>query len=231
VIADPAVGHGYGRMTTWCAEHPRQSAKMNEVTLANDAKGHQARDGGLSLSPADGARYQTIVTDHFDVVWRTLRGLGVPPGAIDDAAQQVFLVALQKLGAIVEGSERSFVLGTAVGVAANARRSVARNPEIADPDAIGAYVDPHPDPERAAVTSQRQAIVQVVLDGMPDDLRAVFVLFELEGFTTIAIGEMLGIPTGTASSRLRRAREQFQSDVQRVMKMKPRPHAISVRPS
>ena len=50
-----------------------------------------------------------------------------------------------------------------------------------------------------------------VLDVMPIDLRTVFVLFELEGMSTVEIAPVLGIPVGTASSRLRRAREEFQA--------------------
>src|SRR5687767_8850666 len=68
-------------------------------------------------------RFTAMVTDHFDFVWRLLRGLGVAPDAVDDAAQHVFLVASNKVAAIAYGSERSFLFGTAVGVAANVRRS------------------------------------------------------------------------------------------------------------
>jgi RNA polymerase sigma-70 factor (ECF subfamily) len=41
------------------------------------------------------------------------------------------------------------------------------------------------------------------------DLRSVFVLFEIEELSTQEIAVLLGIPTGTAASRLRRAREEF----------------------
>ena len=186
----------------------RASASADEQPVTEHA---------LALSLADNARYEAMVTRHFDAVWRTLRGLGVPAGNADDAAQQVFLVALRRLAVIAPGSERSFLLGTAVGIAANARRGLARAKEVADPDALFAGVDPGPDPEQAAVLSERRALVQHVLDGMPDDLRTVFVLFELEGLTSIEIGQMLGIPTGTATSRLRRAREHFQAEVSRVL--------------
>ena len=41
---------------------------------------------------------------------------------------------------------------------------------------------------------------------MPLELKAVFILFELERMTTTEVAEVLGIPRGTAASRLRRAR-------------------------
>ena len=44
----------------------------------------------------------------------------------------------------------------------------------------------------------------------------MFVLFELEGLTSIEIAELLAIPVGTAASRLRRAREEFQLAVTKL---------------
>jgi len=48
------------------------------------------------------------------------------------------------------------------------------------------------------------------------ELRAVFVLFELEEMSTPEIADLLEIPTGTVASRLRRAREEFQKLVTRL---------------
>lgn len=155
-------------------------------------------------------RFRALVDAHLDAIWRTLRGLGVPEALADDAAQHVLLVALHKLASIEPGRERAFVLGTAVGVAANMRRSAARSREVADPDALLAHLDEAPDPEEQAVLCERRQLVERVLESMPEELRTVFVLFELEGLTSIEIGEALDIPTGTATSRLRRAREHFQ---------------------
>jgi RNA polymerase sigma-70 factor (ECF subfamily) len=42
------------------------------------------------------------------------------------------------------------------------------------------------------------------------ELRAVFVLYELEDFTMAEIARTLELPPGTVASRLRRARETFE---------------------
>jgi RNA polymerase sigma-70 factor (ECF subfamily) len=55
-----------------------------------------------------------------------------------------------------------------------------------------------------------------VLDALPMDLRAPFVLFELEELSTAEIAAMLSVPAGTVASRLRRAREEFRAIVARV---------------
>ena len=50
---------------------------------------------------------------------------------------------------------------------------------------------------------------------MPDDLREVFVLFEIEEISIQDIAVTLEIPIGTVGSRLRRARQAFQQAVTR----------------
>ncbi|MBK7399735.1 MAG: hypothetical protein IPJ34_26645 [Myxococcales bacterium] len=81
---------------------------------------------------------------------------------------------------------------------------------------------PSPRRETASLCRTRRSIV----DGRapsstdprrtsPDDLRAVFVLYELEQETVPEIATTLALPVGTVSSRLRRARELFQAAVRR----------------
>jgi RNA polymerase sigma-70 factor (ECF subfamily) len=161
-------------------------------------------------------RLRAMVAAHFEFIWRTLRGLGVPAANVDDATQQVFWIAAQKLDVIASGSERAFLFSTARGVAANARRARTRSREQADDGALELMSDAAPDPEEAAQKSQAKRLLEKVLSEMSEDLRTVFVLFELEGLTSVEIAELLQIPVGTAASRLRRAREEFQLGVTKL---------------
>ena len=166
------------------------------------------------LSPESATRFRAMVDAHFNFIWRYLRGLGVPEANVDDAAQQVFLVAAQKLEAVVVGSERSFLVGTALGVAANARRAYARRQEVSDA-ALVARTDEAPSPEERTETRRGLAVLDQFLESLPEELRVVFILFELEGLTMSAIAETLALPQGTVASRLRRAREEFQAMARR----------------
>jgi len=168
-------------------------------------------------------RLRVMVTANFDFIWRSLRGLGVPASSADDATQQVFLIASSKLESIAAGAERAFLFSTARGVASNLRRSIARRREdAADVGALALAADGAPDPEQALAAAQGKKLLEEVLEALPEDLRTVFVLFELEGLTTVAIAELLEVPVGTAASRLRRAREEFQSIVTRLQLRRPR---------
>jgi RNA polymerase sigma-70 factor (ECF subfamily) len=161
-------------------------------------------------------RFRKLVDAHFDFIWRSLRGLGVPAHSVDDAAQQVFLIAAQKLQNIAVGSERAFLFSTALGVSANARRARSRNREVLDEEALKAQVDASPSGEKLVEMRERRALLDEVLASMADDLRAVFVLFVLEGTSAPEIAELLDLAPGTVASRLRRARESFHTISKRL---------------
>ena len=183
----------------------------------------RAEPDQAALEPAAGARtsrqadarLRAMVGAHYDFVWRSLRRLGVPATDVDDCSQQVFWVAARKLTAIREGSERAFLFSTAMRVASDARRTRTRRREVNEEDSPEA-ADPAPDPEEAAARRHARAVLDQVLDAMPMDLRAPFVLFELEELPTAEIATLLDLPAGTVASRLRRAREEFQSIVARL---------------
>jgi len=160
-------------------------------------------------------RLRAVFDAELGFVWRSLRRLGVPPGATDDAAQEVFLVASRRLADIEVGRERSFLFATALRIAANARRSFARRDARHD-DALDRVADPTPGPEALADRARARALLDRVLATLDLDLRAVFVLHELEEMSMADIAVTLELPPGTVASRLRRAREAFRAEVARI---------------
>ena len=81
---------------------------------------------------ADHARVAELLRAHFRDVWRMVRRFGVPEHCADDAAQEVFIIASRRLGDIAVGSERAFLLASAVRVAANLRRSLGTRRECSE---------------------------------------------------------------------------------------------------
>jgi RNA polymerase sigma-70 factor, ECF subfamily len=169
--------------------------------------------GAPARSDFDQARLRKAFDANYAGVWRFLRRLGVANDRADDAAQQVFLIALEAMGRIVEGSERAFLYSTAVRLAHGIRRKIQRELSTSALDG-----DPSPLPSPAQLTDQKRAreTLDAIIASMDDDHRAVFVLAELDDFTTPEIANLLEIPLGTAASRLRRAREKFQLLVRRA---------------
>lgn len=161
-------------------------------------------------------RLSTLFHEHFDLVWRTVRRLGVPSSVIDDAAQEVFVVAQRKLDLIEPGKERAFLYGTALRVAADVRRARNRRGDPKDVE-----LDVLPDQETPSVDDlvdrkRQRAMLDEIIARLPDDAREVFVLYELEQLTMAEIATCLEVPAGTVASRLRRARELFEAAVARL---------------
>jgi RNA polymerase sigma-70 factor (ECF subfamily) len=164
--------------------------------------------------PTDSARLTRVAQEHLDFVWRCLRRFGVPAADADDAAQQVFLVAADKLSDVPVERERAFLFATAARIAANARRSIRRRQTAYD-SLSQAPEEPSISQDELSDQLRARALLDQVMADMPDDLREVFVLFEIEEISIQDIATALDIPIGTVGSRLRRARQAFQQAVTR----------------
>jgi RNA polymerase sigma-70 factor (ECF subfamily) len=174
-----------------------------------------AEPAALNALPTEQkARLAKLVTDQFPFVWRLLRRIGVHESDADDAAQQVFIVLSQRLEEVRPNAERAFLFSTAMHVGARARRSRLRKREDLGGE-LETRTDDAPSQEELLDRRRAREVLDHLLDEMPLDLRVVFVLFELEQLSTPEIAELVGIPPGTAASRLRRAREDFAERVAR----------------
>jgi RNA polymerase sigma-70 factor (ECF subfamily) len=165
--------------------------------------------------PTSNERLQALVAAHVDFVWRSLLRLGVPSADVDDATQSVWLVLARRLDEIAPGSEKSFLFGVALRIASDARRRAGKRRETPMLDAAD-VPDQRPGAEEALDRTEARALLSEILDALPDDLRAVFVLYELEEMTGSEIAELLAIPPGTVASRVRRARAAFEQIVTRL---------------
>src|SRR5258706_6225605 len=160
---------------------------------------------------------QLFVT-HYASVRRLLRRFGVAPAGVDDAAQEVFWVAVRRLADIRAGSEKAFLYGVALRVASNEvrRQNVSDALSASAEPAQLQLVDLAPTPEESLAQRRALRLLQAALDHMPLELRTWFLLFELEGLEVAKIAELEELPVGTASSRLRRARIEFSAITKRL---------------
>ena len=158
------------------------------------------------------SRLCRLVDDHIDFVARILRNAGTAEADIDDEVQRVFIVLSNRLDDVQSGSEKSFLLQTALRIAARSRRTIARRREVVT-DQLTQIADPVSTPEELVDRRQMRQTVDHILGQMDSDLRNVFVLYEVEQMTAAEIGTALEIPNGTVASRLRRARADFRDRV------------------
>lgn len=168
-------------------------------------------------------RLRALMSTYFDFVWRSLRRLGLSPPDADDGTQEVFLVASRKLELIAVESEKRFLFATALRIASTRRRGLRRRREeprswLGEEDSELEFDREHsePGPERLAELAAARRDLSHILDGMKLEQRAVFVLYELEEMTVPEIAHLLELPSGTVSSRLRVAREEFDLSLRRL---------------
>jgi len=153
------------------------------------------------------ARVARLINEHYEFVWRSARRLGVRDADLDDVVQEVFVVAARRIDEITH--ELGFLFRACMHAASHSRRSVQRRREVVDETRVEHEIDGRANPEQDAETAEARAQLQGILEEMPEELRVVFVLYELEQFTMSEIAETLAVPAGTVASRLRRARETF----------------------
>ena len=159
------------------------------------------------------ARLHAMFDAHHNVVWRTLRRYGLDPEGAADVAQQAYLVAVERVADIRSGSERAFLMGTALRLARAAGRRAAR---LVLDDQLETQLRQVGHPEAHATTIE---LLDLVLSQLDPGLIEVFVLFDVEGFSAREIAEALGIPEGTVASRVRRAREEFRAVTKRLSRV------------
>jgi RNA polymerase sigma-70 factor (ECF subfamily) len=159
-------------------------------------------------TPID-ARVRAAIEAHYESLWRFLRRMGVEESHVEDAAQQVLLVFAQRGDALAPAVVRAFLFGTALRVASDFRRKSGRSGAVVELGELREHAHPAPDAEEQATQSELRRLLDRILDELAPELRAVFVLAELEEMTMAEVARVLSIPAGTVASRLRRAREVF----------------------
>ncbi len=177
--------------------------------------GAAAAPSEIAARPMDAARLRRIVTDDYGFLWRSLRRLGVPEADADDGAQRVLGVLARRLDDIAPGAERAFLFQTALRVASEMRRSQRRS-RLTLGEEPPEPVDDAPGPDVVLEQHEARRLLAEALEAIDIELAAVFILFELEEQTTAEISKLLGIPPGTVSTRLRRAREEFKKAVHQL---------------
>ena len=152
----------------------------------------------------DRVRLERLFNAHHASVWRALRRRGLSVEAAEEATQETFLLAAERLDDIRPESERAFLIATALRVAHSLGRKTVRWQLDGDMDQRLS------DRPRRRDKRADMQLCDLVLSKVDADLVEVFVLYELEGLTSPEIAELLQIPLGSVASRLRRAREQFR---------------------
>jgi RNA polymerase sigma-70 factor (ECF subfamily) len=157
-----------------------------------------------------------VYAEHAPFVWRSVRRLGVPLGAVEDAVQDVFLVVHRRL-AEFEGrsSVRTWLFGIVRRVVRDHRPSRRQEPTDALVlDSLPGALDAGP--VALAERAEAARTLQSLLDTLDDEKREAFVLVDLEEMSVPEAAEALGANVNTVYSRVRAARQDLEQALARA---------------
>ncbi len=152
----------------------------------------------------DSAAFELLVRRHADAVWAACYRVLRNDADADDAFQAAFLVLARRAAAVKpRAAVRAWLYGVAVRTAREARATSARrrSREVPVPS-----VPDRPDPTESPADVDDLRALDEEIARLPDRLRAAVVLCELDGIGRKEAAARLGVPEGTLSSRLAKAR-------------------------
>jgi RNA polymerase sigma-70 factor (ECF subfamily) len=174
------------------------------------------------------ANFELLMRRHNQRLFRTVRSIvGNDPEA-EDVVQDAYVRAYSHLGQF-EGRARFSTWLTKIAVheaRARLRRQRRFTPltgndgTTGDPasriePAASSAAAPLDNPEQAASARELRAVLTAAVDALPESLRSVFVLRDIEGLSTAEAAECLEISPVNVKVRLHRARTALQADIDR----------------
>jgi RNA polymerase sigma-70 factor (ECF subfamily) len=178
----------------------RPSADLSDVQLA------------ILVQQGDAAAFDMLVRRHmqraFGVAYRLL---GQREDA-EDLVQETFLAALQKIDSFDTGREFSpWFYRILVNRCLNARKSRSRRSTVELPgDVVSAMPSPLVETER----SELRRLLASAMEALPEKQRTIVSMFDLEGFSSPEIAEVLGISDGTVRWHLHQARRVLRDTLE-----------------
>ncbi len=194
-----------------------------------DALVERARAGELQAFNALVARFQDGI---FSLTYRMLGS----SQAAEDATQEAFIKAWQRIDTFRGGSFRSWVFTIAANQARDELRRRARRPARSldeardDPDRPD--LDPpgdEPSPEDEAERREMRIALEQALMTLPDDWRELVVLSDIHGLDYKEIAETTGLALGTVKSRLSRARGRLREVIMESRELSEAVERLGVR--
>jgi RNA polymerase sigma-70 factor, ECF subfamily len=147
-----------------------------------------------------------------------------------DVAQETFLRAYRAIASFRGDAQfYTWLHRIAVNTAKNHLVSHNRRPPTDDIDAAdaeqfesGIRLRDTDTPERELMRQEIERTVMRVVDGLPEELRTAITLREVDGLSYEEIAQRMDCPIGTVRSRIFRAREAIDAELQPLLDNEPK---------
>lgn len=160
---------------------------------------------------------EQMITQQPERLARKMRAAGHSTAEAEDLAQETLVRALRALEDVRGPAEEALMCGWVDRIAANlllnVRRSLARGPRADslpdDEEALASELSAQDDADLVMCRTS----LAVLLEGLPDEQRVVFVARVLEERTTAHVADELGISEDLVRWRLRTARSRLRDQM------------------
>ena len=155
--------------------------------------------------------FAALMERHWSRVHRLAQRFLGNRAEAEEVAQEVFLAVYQKLGQFEGKSAFStWLYRVAVNMALMRLRSEGRAETVPLEEVeMSALAEERedPPPEGRMMTEQSLGLIERAMDRMPTELKTIFILRDVEGFTNEETAEIMGLTVSAVKSRLHRGRE------------------------
>jgi RNA polymerase sigma-70 factor (ECF subfamily) len=192
---------------------------MDEIALIKLAK-----KGDLDAFNRLVIAYQDTV---FNLAYRMLHN----DPAAQDATQDAFISAYEKLNAYRGGSFKAWILRIVANKCYDELRRWKRRPETnlypSNPENEEEVEDPvwladdNQSPEDGIEQKELEEVIQGCIDALPDEYKAVVILVDMQGLDYKNASGIVESPIGTIRSRLARARKRLQDCLRGFLELLP----------
>ncbi|MCC7188894.1 MAG: sigma-70 family RNA polymerase sigma factor [Anaerolineales bacterium] len=181
--------------------------------------------------------FNLLVLKYQDLLYRiSLRIVQDECGA-EDAVQNAFIQAFQKIRSFRGGSFKSWLARVAVNASYDELRRVKRHvstplePFNQDGDEIESpawMTDLSAGPQEAAESRELQRALQDCIRALIPDYRLMVILVDIEGMSYEEAAHAARVPVGTVKSRLARARMQLRTSLRKFEAMLPKAYQVEM---
>ncbi len=157
------------------------------------------------------SRFEQAILPHLDAAYNLAHWLMRNEDEAADAVQDACVRALRFIGGFRGGDGRVWLLAIVRNICySRLKHSAIRKNDTEFDDEIHSAENETANPEALLERSRDSEGVRRALEELPEELREIMVMRELDGMAYKEIAEIAGIPLGTVMSRLARARRRLQ---------------------
>lgn len=133
----------------------------------------------------------------------------------DDITQEAFIKAYRGLSEFRgESSIYTWLHRITVNLCIDRVRKLKARKEVSLSGIIPSRVE---EPYREAERSELRRIIEIALSELPEKLRVILIMYEIQGLSYEEIASILGCPIGTVRSRLHKARNSLREKLSRLL--------------